>query len=122
MRALGPGRRPLGVLALALVATAAAAAPPSPESVLGFRPGEDRQLADWTQIVDYFHRLDAASDRVVFRDAIGALKVRYGLLRIAFQIGCRQEAGRRLGFCDVSHCLDVARQGRGLIEPAARPR
>jgi len=38
--------------------------PSSPESVLGFRPGADRQLADWTQIVDYFHRLDAASDRV----------------------------------------------------------
>jgi hypothetical protein len=28
---------------------------------------------------------DAASDRVVFRDAIGALKVRYGFLRIAFK-------------------------------------
>jgi hypothetical protein len=51
-------------LLLALAASAAAAAPPSPESVLGFRPGADRQLADWTQIVDYFHRLDAASDRV----------------------------------------------------------
>ncbi|HET6896821.1 MAG TPA: M14 family zinc carboxypeptidase, partial [Vicinamibacteria bacterium] len=48
---------------LALAATASAA-PPSPESVLGFRPGADRQLADWTQIVDYFRRLDAASDRV----------------------------------------------------------
>ena len=46
------------------VAATVAAAPPSPESVLGFRPGADRQLADWTQIVDYFHRLDAASDRV----------------------------------------------------------
>jgi hypothetical protein len=54
------------ILALALAASAAAAAPalPSPESVLGFRPGADRQLADWTQIVDYFRRLDAASDRV----------------------------------------------------------
>jgi hypothetical protein len=51
--------------ALALAASAAAtAAPPSPESVLGFRPGSDRQLADWTQIVDYFRRLDDASDRV----------------------------------------------------------
>jgi hypothetical protein len=46
------------------VSATAGAAPPSPESVLGFRPGADRQLADWTQIVDYFHRLDAASDRV----------------------------------------------------------
>ncbi len=55
----------LPTLALALaLAASAAAAPPSPESVLGFRPGADRQLADWTQIVDYFHRLDAASDRV----------------------------------------------------------
>ncbi|HEV7500844.1 MAG TPA: M14 family zinc carboxypeptidase, partial [Vicinamibacteria bacterium] len=51
---------------LLLAASAAGAAPsvPSPESVLGFRPGADRKLADWTQIVDYFQRLDAASDRV----------------------------------------------------------
>ena len=54
-------------LLLALAATASAA-PPSPESVLGFRPGADRQLADWTQIVDYFHRLDAASDRVTVEE------------------------------------------------------
>jgi hypothetical protein len=57
--------RPVLVAALlASVVTAADAAVPSPESVLGFRPGADRQLADWTQIVDYFRRLDAASDRV----------------------------------------------------------
>src|SRR5713101_4002406 len=56
-------RRTLIVLGLA-VSAAAAASPPSPQSVLGFRPGDDRQLADWSQIVDYFHRLDAASDRV----------------------------------------------------------
>ena len=55
------------VFALTVAASAAAAAtaaPPSPQSVLGFRPGDDRQLADWNQIVDYFRRLDAASDRV----------------------------------------------------------
>jgi len=46
--------------ALARTATAADAVP-SPESVLGFRVGADRQLADWTQIADYFRRLDAAS-------------------------------------------------------------
>jgi hypothetical protein len=40
------------------------AAPPSPESVLGFRLGEDRVLADWTQLVGYYKALDAASDRV----------------------------------------------------------
>jgi Zinc carboxypeptidase len=37
---------------------------PAPESVLGFVPGEDRKLADWDQVLDYVHRLAAASDRV----------------------------------------------------------
>ena len=39
---------------------------PTPAEVLGFAPGEDRKLASWDQIVDYFQKLDAASDRVVF--------------------------------------------------------
>ena len=37
---------------------------PSPKSILGFTPGEDRTIADWTQITNYFARLDEASDRV----------------------------------------------------------
>ncbi len=48
---------------------AAATSPPNipaPETVLGFRPGDDRKLASWRSIVDYFTRLDAASDRVKF--------------------------------------------------------
>lgn len=40
------------------------APPPSPRSVLGFEPGDDRTIADWKQITDYFTRLDKASDRV----------------------------------------------------------
>ncbi|HZB45851.1 MAG TPA: M14 metallopeptidase family protein, partial [Pyrinomonadaceae bacterium] len=39
-------------------------APPSPRSVLGFTPGDDRKVADWTEITNYFERLDRASDRV----------------------------------------------------------
>src|SRR4026208_2007086 len=38
---------------------------PSPKSVLGFTPGEDRTIAGWSQITNYFERLDRASDRVV---------------------------------------------------------
>lgn len=38
---------------------------PSPRSVLGFTPGDDRTIADWRQITDYFARLDKASDRVL---------------------------------------------------------
>jgi Zinc carboxypeptidase len=42
----------------------AGAAIPSPRSVFGFNPGDDRTIADWKQITDYFARLDKASDRV----------------------------------------------------------
>jgi hypothetical protein len=38
---------------------------PSPRSVLGFTPGDDRTIADWQQITSYFAQLDRASDRVV---------------------------------------------------------
>jgi hypothetical protein len=37
---------------------------PSPKSVLGFQPTDDKTIADWTQIAGYFGKLDAASDRV----------------------------------------------------------
>ncbi|MDQ3806304.1 MAG: M14 family metallopeptidase, partial [Acidobacteriota bacterium] len=45
-----------------------AARVPAPEDVLGFRPGDDRKLAAWSEIVEYFRRLDAASDRVKFEE------------------------------------------------------
>jgi len=48
-------------------AAAASPSPPSPASVLGFKPGDDRTMADWKQIVDYFTRLDRASERVQMR-------------------------------------------------------
>ncbi len=37
---------------------------PSPEDVFGFKPGADYQLADYDQMVDYYRKLDQASDRV----------------------------------------------------------
>jgi len=52
------------VLVLRVLVIPAQAIIPSPASVLGFQPGEDRHLADWTQIADYFRRLDEASPRV----------------------------------------------------------
>ena len=44
------------------------AQPPSPQSVLGFNPTDDKTIADWTQITNYFSRLDAASNRVTVRE------------------------------------------------------
>ena len=47
-----------------LATAGAAQAIPSPESVLGFRPGTDFELATYEESIDYFQRLDAASDRI----------------------------------------------------------
>lgn len=41
---------------------------PAPKDVIGFTPGDDRKLASWAQIVEYFKKLDAASDRVQFEE------------------------------------------------------
>ena len=41
---------------------------PAPKDVLGFTPGDDRKLASWAQTVEYFKKLDAASDRVQFQE------------------------------------------------------
>ena len=41
---------------------------PSPRSVLGFQPTDDKTIADWRQITDYFAKLDKASNRVTIRE------------------------------------------------------
>jgi hypothetical protein len=42
----------------------APAAVPSPSSVLGFNPGDDRTIADWKQITNYFALLGKTSNRI----------------------------------------------------------
>src|SRR5436190_18917422 len=41
---------------------------PAPADVLGFAPGDDRKLASWAKVVEYFQKLAAASDRVKFEE------------------------------------------------------
>ncbi|HQX54754.1 MAG TPA: M14 family metallopeptidase [Pyrinomonadaceae bacterium] len=41
---------------------------PSPKSVLGFEPTDDKTIADWSQIVDYFGKLGKASPKVEVRE------------------------------------------------------
>lgn len=41
---------------------------PSPKSVLGFQPTDDKTIADWSQIVNYFQKLDKASDKVTVKE------------------------------------------------------
>ena len=42
----------------------------SPEDFLGFKPGDDRKLADWPQIVEYFTKVSDSTNRVKV-DVIG---------------------------------------------------
>ena len=58
----------LSIAILLAPSAPAATVVPSPESVLGFVPGEDRKLADWGQVVAYLKALDEASDRVSVED------------------------------------------------------
>jgi hypothetical protein len=41
---------------------------PTPRSVLGFEPGDDRKLAEWPVLVRYYEALARASDRVDYRE------------------------------------------------------
>ncbi|MEJ7622564.1 MAG: M14 metallopeptidase family protein [Pyrinomonadaceae bacterium] len=56
-----------GIIALTAFISVAQTAP-SPKDVLGFTPGDDRKLASWASIVDYFQKLDKASDRMIFQE------------------------------------------------------
>src|ERR1700735_4984158 len=64
-------RAVLAILVLALVCAGARAQVPPPDSVLGFRVGEDRKLADWQQVLDYFQKVAAAAPAQVKFDEIG---------------------------------------------------
>ena len=59
----------LRLCGIILFLTAAASAQvPAPKDVIGFTPGDDRKLASWASIVDYFQKLDKASDRMTFQE------------------------------------------------------
>ncbi|HLA94274.1 MAG TPA: M14 family zinc carboxypeptidase, partial [Pyrinomonadaceae bacterium] len=51
-----------------LFSIAVVAQVPSPQSVLGFQPTDDKTIADWTQITNYFAKLDAASSKVTVKE------------------------------------------------------
>ncbi|MFM9905669.1 MAG: M14 metallopeptidase family protein [Pyrinomonadaceae bacterium] len=51
-----------------LLALVASSQIPSPKSVLGFTPTDDKTIADWGQITDYFAKLDKASNKVAVKE------------------------------------------------------
>jgi len=53
---------------LRTIARAQTKSVPAPTDVLGFTPGDDRKLASWAKVVEYFQKLAATSDRVKFEE------------------------------------------------------
>jgi hypothetical protein len=55
-------------LVFVFVISAVAQTVPAPKDVLGWTPGDDRKLASWAQVIDYFKKLDGASDKVILQE------------------------------------------------------
>ncbi|HEU4596833.1 MAG TPA: M14 metallopeptidase family protein [Pyrinomonadaceae bacterium] len=91
---------------------------PAPEDVLGFRPGDDRKLASWPSVVEYFRRLDAASDRVRFEE-LG--KTTMGAPFVLATISAPENLARLSEFRDIQRQLaDPRTLGGNADRKAAR--
>jgi hypothetical protein len=89
-------------LSPALAGQAASPVIPTPRSVLGFDPGDDRRLADWPTLVRYYQALARARDRIDYRE-IG--KSTLGAPMVALAISSPQNLRR----------LDVLRRLNGRL-------
>src|SRR5688500_19515234 len=67
------GRGAIGLVIAALAVSAMVSAQgsriPSPDSSIGCAPGTESKLATYDQTIDYFRKLDAASDRMTLVEA-----------------------------------------------------
>jgi hypothetical protein len=97
-----------------LAASRASATVPTPDEVLGFRPGADYKLADYATIVKYFRALDAGSERVVVRDIGETVE---GRTMIAAFISSEANLAKLDRHREISRRLALA---RGLDEAQAR--
>ncbi len=109
-------RRVLTMAAIAVtVALPAYAQIPTPESVIGWRPGTDYKLADYGQISDYFRQLDAASDRLILREIGSTAEGRPMMLAIISSEANLRQLDR---WKDIARLLAMA-QGLGDDEARA---
>ena len=58
----------LPLLAPASIAAVAQANITSPEEAFGFKPGTDRKLADWVELVGYYKKLAGETDRIHYEE------------------------------------------------------
>jgi len=102
------------LLAAAPLFVAHAQTVPTPESVLGHKPGDDFYLANYDESRDYFHKLAAASDRVKI---INVGKTTRGLDWEIAIISSPKNLAQLDKYKDISHRLAM---GRGLDDAAAK--
>jgi hypothetical protein len=103
----------LSALLLSLAA-AAAQTIPTPESVLGHKPGDDFYLANYDESRDYFHKLAAVSDRIKL---ISVGKTTRGLDWEIALISSPENLAQLDKYKDISRRLA---QGRGLTDEQAQ--
>jgi hypothetical protein len=60
--------RRLATLLLAVCTYCSLAAVPTPREHFGFTPGDERQLANYEELIAYFQKLAKSSDRILLRD------------------------------------------------------
>ncbi len=87
---------------------------PEPADVFGHQPGADYKLASHEQIVEYFQKLDAASDRIIV-EHIG--KSAQGRDMIIALISSEANLKQRARYKEISRTLALA---RGVDEAKAR--
>lgn len=104
----------LGLLWIAGPIASLAAQVPTPESVIGWDPGEDYKLADYGQIQAYFAALDSASERIRVETIGRSAEGRPLLLAI---ISSEQNMRELERYREISRRLAGA---TGLTEPEAR--
>lgn len=97
---------------------------PTPESVVGFAPGAESKLATYDQTIDYFKKLDAASDRLTLVEAGTSTQGRtYYFALISSpanlkKIDRHREIARRLSRpsdLTEAQALALAREGKPLV-------
>src|SRR6187431_644409 len=97
---------------------------PTPESVVGFAPGAESKLATYDQTIDYFKKLDAASDQMMMVEAGTSTQGRtYYFALISSKDNLKKidryrEIARRLarpeGLTE-AQALALAREGKPLV-------
>jgi hypothetical protein len=101
-------------ITLVVLAVTAATAQPTPESVLGHKPGDDFYLATYDESRDYFHKLAATSNRIKL---ISVGKTTRGLDWEIAIISSPQNLAQLDKYKDISRRLA---EGRGLTDDQAK--